>query len=356
LRAYGHQSERDARNCEDTALLADFAAVADNGPSLVGQAEALTARGYTPITLALTLAAGDIAREEAGERIVILVSDGQETCDADPCVAARALAEADARLAIHTIGFGASDATRTQLQCIASQARGTYFDAADSRSLAAVLQQAAVAAAAPPTVVTIERPTGPGILRVEPSWPGASFPVLDAETGAEIADINGAAPEVELPPGTYNVQFTNGLWRGVVVNPGETTVLTVGLLQIEGGQNDLNGYDLTDPETLEIFADGKVFYMLPLMPTPVTIVSGQMAWPNVEIRAGETTVINPGRITVTGAQAGSYTVSTAAGAEAGTVSRLLQLPLPPGDYVVHIERQTLPVHLEEGQTVEVQVP
>ncbi len=55
-----------------------------------------------------------------------------------------------------------------------------------------------------------------------------------------------------MPPGIYNVSFANGLWRGVEVKPNETTTLEVGLLRIEGGANDLNGYDILDPETEEV--------------------------------------------------------------------------------------------------------
>ena len=80
LRAYGHQSPTQKKDCKDTALLVGFAPLASNRAEVIAQAQALQARGYTPITHALTAAAHDIASEESGERIVVLVSDGQETC------------------------------------------------------------------------------------------------------------------------------------------------------------------------------------------------------------------------------------------------------------------------------------
>jgi len=58
---------------------------------------------------------------------VVLVSDGRETCRADPCVAAKALAAADVKLVVHTIGLGVDAAARSQLQCIASVVRGSYL-------------------------------------------------------------------------------------------------------------------------------------------------------------------------------------------------------------------------------------
>src|SRR5688572_4041587 len=143
LRAYGHQSQTQSRDCKDTALLVGFAPVAANKAEVVSQAERLQARGYTPITHALTAAAQDLAAEESGERVLVLVSDGHETCVGDPCVAAKAMAEADARLVIHAIGFGVGAAARMQLQCIANVARGSYFDANSAAGLTTTLGKAA---------------------------------------------------------------------------------------------------------------------------------------------------------------------------------------------------------------------
>jgi hypothetical protein len=73
----------------------------------------------------------------------VLVSDGKETCEADPCAAAKALAAVDAKLVVHTIGAGVDEPTRSQLQCIAAAARGGYFDANSTVELAAVVGKAA---------------------------------------------------------------------------------------------------------------------------------------------------------------------------------------------------------------------
>src|SRR5215218_2219254 len=187
LRAYGHQSETRLRDCKDTAQLVAFAPVASNKADVVARAQALQARGYTPITFALTAAAQGIAAEESGERTVVLVSDGQETCGSDPCIAARALAAADAKLVIHTIGFGVGAAARTQLQCIANVARGSYFDANNAAGLASTLGKAAVTKAAvtkaavtkaaetkaaqtsTSTVVRVERPQ-PSRILIKNTW------------------------------------------------------------------------------------------------------------------------------------------------------------------------------------------
>jgi hypothetical protein len=352
LRAYGHQSATQKKDCKDTALLVGFAPLASNRAEVVAQAQALQARGYTPITHALTAAAQDIASEESGERIIVLVSDGQETCASDPCIAARALAAADAKLVIHTIGFGVGAAARTQLQCIANVARGSYFDANSAASLVSTLGKAAQTKAAEQkktsTTVRVAKKT-PSRILIKNTYAGAGHPVTRAEDGVEVASINGAVGHAEVPPGIYNVSFLNGLWRGVEVTPGETTVIEVGLLRIEGA-GDIKGYILLDPETEEVVVRQRVISTVPLMPSHVVISSGNIRWPSIEIKAGQTTVLNPARIVLTGANAGEYRVTTSDGREAGQVSRLFQLPLPAGSYVVNVEGQLMKVDLADGQT------
>jgi Mg-chelatase subunit ChlD len=357
LWAYGHQASTQRKDCRDTALLVDFAPVATNGADIAAKAQALEARGYTPITRSLTLAAESIAKEESAERAIVLVSDGQETCEADPCVAARAIAAADAKLVIHTIGFGVGAASRMQLQCIASVARGRYFDAQDARGLTTVLSQATVtkvATANTETKVRLKANT-PSQIHIKNTWAGASHVVTAADDGRQVADINGAVGHAPVPPGIYNVQFANGTWRGVEVKPNETTLLEIGLLQIEGGSGDLRGYTLVDPETEEVLIKEKMISTIPLMPSRIVIKSGALAWPGIEIAPGKTTVLRPARIKVSGAKAGEYKVSTSDGRSVGSVSRLFNLPVPSGAYVVEIEDQQLAVELREGQTHEIKI-
>jgi hypothetical protein len=143
LRAYGHQSPQAQKNCKDSSLLTPFESVTKNKAAVIAKALSLQPQGYTPITYALTLAGKDLHDQEAASHVVVLVSDGKETCDADPCAAAKALAEADAKLVVHTIGAGVDEPTRKELQCIATAARGSYFDANSSFELATVVGQAA---------------------------------------------------------------------------------------------------------------------------------------------------------------------------------------------------------------------
>ena len=98
------------------------------------------ATGFTPIGYSLQEGAKDLPPE--GERTVILVSDGEDTCaPPDPCQVARDLGAQGIGLKVETVGFQVDPAARAQLQCIAQATGGAYRDAPDAGALAAQLQQ-----------------------------------------------------------------------------------------------------------------------------------------------------------------------------------------------------------------------
>src|SRR5437763_22574 len=83
FRAYGHQSPTSKHDCEDTALLLPFKPLDQNAKPIVAAANKLTVQGYTPITKVLGLAAKDFT-PDGSSHVIILVSDGKETCGGDP--------------------------------------------------------------------------------------------------------------------------------------------------------------------------------------------------------------------------------------------------------------------------------
>src|SRR5699024_1965803 len=113
LVAYGHRREGDC---------SDIETVVAPGPvdreALLAQIEAITPRGNTPLTAAVRHAAEELKYRDAPAN-AILISDGLETCNADPCAAASELAEAGINFTAHVIGFDIGDADQEQLACIA---------------------------------------------------------------------------------------------------------------------------------------------------------------------------------------------------------------------------------------------
>lgn len=80
FRAYGHQSPREKHDCKDTALILPFGKAGDYREKVSTHMKSISAKGYTPITFVLQKAAEDFPGEHKGQRVIVLVSDGKETC------------------------------------------------------------------------------------------------------------------------------------------------------------------------------------------------------------------------------------------------------------------------------------
>jgi hypothetical protein len=356
---YGHQSSPDRKNCEDSELVAGFASAGESKVAVIAKMAAIRARGYTPITRSLQLAAQDIGGEPASERTVVLVSDGHETCKADPCAAAKALAAADAKLVIHTIGLGVGDAARRQPQCIASVSGGAYFDARSQAELAATFAKATAAKKSEVVVKVVAAKTG--ILAL-PSLKRGGAALFHAETGKAMDFIGGPWPKRELPVGIYNVKLANGLWTGIQIKPGETTVLQPALLRIENGSSD--NMQLLDPETNEQLG---YFNMLTssevaLVPGYVVPRIGKFSWPAIEAMPGKTTVLRLAKLRVNDPSHARklqfYVVSPLGGGPEEAFKADKPVNLPPGRYLLWNMRtssERTEIELADGHTLEVRI-
>ena len=128
VRAYGQNRKED---CDDIELLAPF------GPKdqsqVEGKVRALKPVGMTPIAGALDAAERDFVGREGQHNIILLVSDGKETCKRDPCAVAKRLHQSGIQLEINVIGFNVTAEERKQLECIANEGGGKYYDATNSK-------------------------------------------------------------------------------------------------------------------------------------------------------------------------------------------------------------------------------
>ena len=359
LRVYGHQSSPDRKNCEDSELVTRFASVGEAKVAIIAKLAEIRARGYTPITRSLQLAAQDIGGEPGAERTVVLVSDGRETCKADPCAAAKALANADAKLVIHAIGLGVDDAARRQLQCIASVAGGAYFDARSQAELAATFAKAAATKSSEVIVKRVAAKTG--ILAV-PSIKRGGAALSHAETGKAMDFIGGPWPKRELPVGIYNVKLANGMWTGIEVKPGETTVLEPALLRIENGSSD--NMQLLDPETNEQLG---YFNMLTtpevaLVPGHLVPRVGKFSWPAIEAMPGKTTVLRLAMLRVNDPSHARklqfYVIRPVGGGPEEVFKADKPVNMPPGRYLLwnmSTPSERTEVEVADGQTLELEI-
>ena len=146
LRVYGARYADKRRGCTDTQLVLPL------GPLDRASAKAAVGKfrpvGQTPIGYSLRQAATDLPT--TGQRTIVLVSDGEETCGPQqPCDVARDLAARGINLHIDTVGFRVDNAARQQLTCIAQVTRGRYYDAPDAAALTRQLARASNSALRP---------------------------------------------------------------------------------------------------------------------------------------------------------------------------------------------------------------
>lgn len=350
--AYGHQSPTSRKDCKDTSLLTPFNTSSQNRAAIIGQARALEPQGYTPITYSLTLAARGLDQEESATRTIVLVSDGKETCNADPCAAAKALAEADAKLVVHTVGIGVDSVTRSQLQCIARMARGNYYDANSTSELTRALGKAAVKDAEKPVqkkqvVVTTPKP---GTLRMKVLGFSTNHQVMDA-TGNKVDELSAVHSDAKLEPGVYSVKFGNGVWTSIEVKAGDTTEIKPGYLKVE--PLSATAVEVLEPETREKVDElYSTRAATTLIPGRFALKVGNVMWPEeIEVKPGETTIIRPGTIRVE-SHVGvlSFAVSNVEGQDVGKgASPGHALTLPPGKYVLHLDTDKWIKTLTEAQ-------
>jgi hypothetical protein len=96
--------------------------------------------GWTPIALSLERAAADFpAASESVTNAIILVTDGLETCDGDPCAVATSLAQSDAAVTIYVVGFGLDEEELRITSCIADNSGGRIVGAQNADELSAAL-------------------------------------------------------------------------------------------------------------------------------------------------------------------------------------------------------------------------
>lgn len=124
LRVYGHQSYVPPQDCSDTKLEVPFGE--NNAFKIKQKLRAISPKGTTPIAHSLELAGDDFPKCDKCRNIIILITDGIEACDGDPCAVSLALQKKGIVLKPFVIGIGLDVEFRETFECV-----GNYFDAAD---------------------------------------------------------------------------------------------------------------------------------------------------------------------------------------------------------------------------------
>lgn len=249
LYGYGH---REKGSCTDIERL--VAPEPGSKARVIDAVNALRPNGKTPLTDSVIAAAEELKYQE-DKATVVLVSDGRETCERDPCAMARALEEAGVDFTVHVIGFDvAEEEDIRQLSCIAEETGGQFLSASDAGGLVEAMQTVVVAPPPPPPVpqvVPAQVEVGPSIVfdfegeDLGPEWtvirPDLDEYVVD---GGELVLVSGRVATARTEGKTSIVTYTGELPRGdwdMVVEM--TPQLSSGRDQIEIGlYGDYNNY------------------------------------------------------------------------------------------------------------------
>lgn len=214
LIAYGH---REKGSCDDIEVVVPPAA--GTGPAIIEAANAMKFLGKTPLTEAVRRAAAELKSTEA-KATVILITDGIETCEADPCALGAELEASGVDFTAHVVGFGLTEAEGQAVACLAENTGGAYIQAADAGQLVEALKTTVVVAEPAPAPAPAPEPEPPAALEFNLApqlYLAEGGPEIENGNAWEIYEIaaNGETGErlsVEynkyrglLPPGTYRL-------------------------------------------------------------------------------------------------------------------------------------------------------
>lgn len=179
LRVYGASNPTNNPNldCNDSKLV--VLPSTNNRRTIISEIYKILPRGFTPITYSLSQAIQDLSSFQ-GEKSIILISDGLETCGGDPCLLARELSASNIDLKIDVVGFGVKDdfEAKQQLMCIALNTNGRYFSADNDSELTRGLSESINETVTGRIITMISKPVE---VKTEETEGYKNLPMLQAE-------------------------------------------------------------------------------------------------------------------------------------------------------------------------------
>ena len=148
LRVYGHQHPKRVKNCKDTKLEVPFSP--NNHGQIKKKLKLIQPKGVTPIAYSLEQASNDFPEEKNTRNVIILITDGLESCKGDPCAVSLALQRKGIILKPFIIGIGINKDFAKSFDCM-----GAYFDASNVKSFKGILDRV-IQRTLSETTVTVE--------------------------------------------------------------------------------------------------------------------------------------------------------------------------------------------------------
>ncbi|CAN5563786.1 hypothetical protein BH11BAC2_BH11BAC2_16370 [soil metagenome] len=307
LRVYGHTKRYPPQDCDDTRLEVPFGK--KNGFKIKKRLQEINPSGTTPIAISLEECGKDFPKESA-RNIIILITDGIEECNGDPCAVSASLQKRGIVLKPFVIGLGLNKEFLKSFECV-----GNYFDAANEvqfqNALDIVITQALNNTSAQVNLLDIYG---------KPTETNVAMTFYDQYSGAIRYDFmhtlnaKGNPDTLQIDPlGKYNivVHTLPPLHKdSIVLTPGKHTIIGIDapqgdlLLRMDGGEykklqaivrkhDEMKTLHVQDFNSSEKYLIGN--YDLEILTLPRVMIN------NVNIAQSKTTTLqipNPGIVTI----------------------------------------------------------
>lgn len=102
--------------------------------------QGINPRGRTPLTESVRQAA-EVLDYKQKAAVVVLLTDGEETCGGDPCKTAAMMKKEAPHLTIHVIGYREGQSGYFNARCMADETGGQYFSVATEDELVDALRK-----------------------------------------------------------------------------------------------------------------------------------------------------------------------------------------------------------------------
>lgn len=140
LMVYGHKGSNSVSQKSISCAAIDmvYPMATPEASSFNAAVDSFKPTGWTAVGGSLLKAKG-VLSGTSGKSVVVLITDGIETCGTDPVSAVKTLKAAGIDVRVDVIGYALDSSARSQLQSVASFGEGTYYDARTSDDFAKAL-------------------------------------------------------------------------------------------------------------------------------------------------------------------------------------------------------------------------
>ena len=204
--AYGH---RERGNCADIEVVAELDR--HDPAQLADRLRGLNPQGMTPLADSLALARAQIP-PTAESADIILVTDGLENCDGDPCALAAEIADSGIDIRAHVVGFGMSGNEVESLACVPEQTGGMLFETNSGSELAQALTTVSEPEPQPAdlTFRAVDARNGAAL-------DTADWEIVETDSGESVASADGQGTiDAVLDAGSYQISATAPGFEGTL--------------------------------------------------------------------------------------------------------------------------------------------